>query len=154
MKTISDYLDAYARARGISSDYAIARELNLTRQAVSRYRRNVGTPDLDVLWKIADTTGADLSELIATAEMERANRAHDDARARLWSQRLRDLSAALCVVSIGVFGVVAALPANAATALQCILCQIAKADPRRQWWHSATIANRSIFQRSKIFCLQ
>ena len=154
MKTMSEYVEALKAAHNIPSDRQLAKFLGLSKQAVSHWKERGITVDPDTAWRIAEGIGADPLEVIAASEIERAKRTQNSDRARLWSQRLRDLSAALCVVSIGVFGIVAALPANAATALQCILCQIAKADPRRPWWHSATIANRSIFQRSKTFCLQ
>lgn len=103
MKKMSDYLDAYGAACGLTSDYQIAKDLGLTKQAVSRYRNDKGCFELDIAWRISDATGIDLAEIIAASEIFRAERAHDDARATLWRRRLQTVSASLCTAFIGVF---------------------------------------------------
>lgn len=103
MKKMSDYLDAYGAARGLTSDYQIAKDLCLTKQAVSLYRNNKGAFKLDIAWRISDATGIDFAEIIAASEFLRAERAHDDERATLWRRRLHTVSASLCTAFIGVF---------------------------------------------------
>lgn len=122
MKTINDYLDLYAHHRHISSDYAIAKDLDVSKQAVSRWRHGQSTPDIEVLWTISQTTRVPLERLIATAEAERAERAGEAQKRNLWASRLRDMRPILSVVFIGVFALQAAALPHVAAAWQCILC--------------------------------
>lgn len=116
MKTISDYLDALRDSQNLNSDGKISRYLGVTKQAVSRYRHNAGAPDNDVCWRISEGTGIDYSEIVAVAELTRAERAHDTTRAHIWTQRLRQISAACLLLFAGFFhaGDVSAAPAPAA----------------------------------------
>lgn len=120
MKTISDYLNDYRAAKGIPSDYALARELGLTKQAISRYRHNAGAPDNDVCWRIAEGAGADYSAVVATAELARAQRTHDTGREKVWLERLQHVSASF---SLAFVLLAASLPAVSGVQ-HCILCKI------------------------------
>src|SRR5690606_14713432 len=111
MKAINDYLQAYAVARGISSDYAIAKDLGVTRQAVSKYRHDRAYPDFETAWRIADAIGCDPSEVMAAAELARAKRAHDSARASVWQSRLKQIAGGFLLVFCGFFW---SAPASAA----------------------------------------
>ena len=110
MKKISDYLDAYRAAKGLPSDYALAHDLDLTKQAVSKYRNNKGGFDLDVAWRIADAIGVDVSEILAVGEIERARRTHNEAREKIWIERLQHVSAAMMLFLVMFF------PASSITA--------------------------------------
>lgn len=103
MKTISEYVDAYAKARNLTSDYQVAKDLSLTRSAVSRYRNNKGAFDIDVAWRIADACGIDPAEVIAACEIQRAQLAHDSTRAKIWTHRLGQISAAVVLLFAGFF---------------------------------------------------
>lgn len=118
MQTFPDYLAALQKAQNISSDYALAKYLGVTRQTVSAYRcRNVAV-SIDTAWKIADGLGIDPSQVMAAAELTRAERAHDPERVKVWTARLRQISAACLVVFLGFFhaGDASAAPDPAANA--------------------------------------
>lgn len=95
MKTISDYLDLLAAREKLTSDGQISRHLGVTKQAVSRYRHKAGTPDNNICWRIAEGAGVDYSEVVATAELERARRSHDEGREKVWLDRLENAGAAM-----------------------------------------------------------
>lgn len=121
MKTISDYLAEYAAATGCGSDYALAKKLSISKQAISKYRHGTNAPGVDTCWRIADTLGIDPAAVIAAAQVESAKCTHDTARLAVWRARLSSLTAH----GEKIFSVIALLPLGAAEALQCILCQIA-----------------------------
>lgn len=149
MKTINDYLDAYAAAVGVGSDYAIAKKLSLTRQAVSRYRNEAGSPCIDTCWQIADAIGERPEAVIAAAEIQRASCANDSARAQLWRARLSSVSAG----AVTLFSAIALLPLGAASALECILCQIAKGEMWRGTGILPALRNRSISEQSALLLI-
>lgn len=126
MKTITDYLTDFAAATGCTSDYQTARQLSVTRQAVSHYRTGKGAPGIDTCWQIADALHVPLAEVVAAAEVQRANCKHDPQRAQLWRARLSSVSAGV----ITVFSGLALLSEGVVTAAQCILCQIGQARAR------------------------
>ncbi len=113
MKTINDYVDAYARSKSLTSDYSIAKNLGLTRQAVSKYRHDRAFPDTGTAWLMADAIGCDPLEIITAAEVARAKRAHDATRTQLWESRLRQMGAAMLLIVVGFLG--SATPVQAAT---------------------------------------
>ena len=120
MKTISDYLAEYAVATGCGSDYALAKKLSISKQAISKYRHGTNAPGVDTCWRIADTLGIDPAAVIAAAQVESAKCTHDTARLAVWRARLSSLSAH----GEKIFSVLAALPAVYLATLECILCQI------------------------------
>lgn len=122
MLSICDYLDQLATRQGFTSDGQISRYLSVSRQAVSRYRNDAGTPDNDICWRIAEGAAADYSAVVATAEVERAKRAHDAPRVRLWAERLQHMSAAILLFSLPFLAPSPAAASITATVRQCILC--------------------------------
>src|SRR5690554_3141644 len=101
MKTLNDYLNAYVSRLGITSDYQLSKALCVSRQAVSKYRNNLATPESDVAWRIADGLGIDPAEVIAAAEIARAERTHHPERVALWSKRLQQVTAAVMLMIAG-----------------------------------------------------
>lgn len=82
MKTTLQYIDAIKLRHGIESDYAVAKLLGTSRQAVSKYRQgNTSFDDLTAL-HVAELLGVNPLEVIAAANAERAK--NDDAR-RTWT---------------------------------------------------------------------
>lgn len=116
MKTLNEYVTELRQRQHLTSDYALAAYLGLTRQAVSKWKRLGLIADTPTAWRIAEGIGVDPAEVIAAAELARAERDHDDTRAKLWTQRLRQISAACLVVFLGFFhaGDASAAPAPAA----------------------------------------
>lgn len=103
MKDINDYLDAYAEACGVNSDYAIAKNLGVTKQSVSKYRNDRAYPDFDTAWRLADGIGCDASEIMVAAEIARAVRAHNVTLVRVWQKRLAQIAGAFLLVFCGFF---------------------------------------------------
>lgn len=118
MKTLSDYVTELRQRQNLPSDYALAAYLGLTKQAVSKWKTQGLIADASTAWRIAEGIDADPAEVIAAAELARAERAHDDARAKLWTERLRQMGAALVLVFAGFFhaGDAVAAPDPAANA--------------------------------------
>jgi transcriptional regulator with XRE-family HTH domain len=75
-----NYLDAVKKRLGISSDYALAKALGISQQAVSNYRAGRSKMDDDVALTIAELLGINPLAVIAAANAERAKT--DEARAR------------------------------------------------------------------------
>lgn len=71
MKTI-ELLEAVKVRRGIQSDYALAKALGVTQQAVSSYRSGNSIINDDVCLSVADILGLPPIGVIAQANAERA----------------------------------------------------------------------------------
>lgn len=81
MKTTLEYLDEMKRRAGIESDYAAAKLLRITTQAVSRYRTHLQTFDVTIALKVANVLGVEPMEVIAATNYERSKDAETRA---LW----------------------------------------------------------------------
>lgn len=71
MKTTLDFLEAVSRKLGGASDYAIAKELGISRSAISKYRRDQGTFDDDTAVKVARILDIDPAPVLLAAHAER-----------------------------------------------------------------------------------
>lgn len=106
MRTI-ELLDAVKRHHDISSDYAAAKVLGLTRAQVSKYRLGQGCFGDETAVKAADMLGIDAGYVMACMHAERAsnpdvcNRWHGVAE-RLRAAGLAAVMAFLAVVGVGV----------------------------------------------------
>src|SRR4051794_3348951 len=98
MKT-TQYLDAAKRALGIESDYALAKHLELTKQAISHLRNRGDVMNNTTAARIAHIIGADALKVIADCELERGS------SPEFW-KRLRD-AAVIATMALGAasFGV-------------------------------------------------
>ncbi|SFU99515.1 helix-turn-helix domain-containing protein [Pseudoduganella namucuonensis] len=67
-----EYLDAVKAARGIASDYALAKALNVRHSTISSYRAGRSRIDDDVALTIAQILKLNPLEVIAAANAERA----------------------------------------------------------------------------------
>jgi len=98
MKTTAEYMDDAKAKLGITSDYALAAQLEITRQAISKYRHNERAFDNFTCMKIAEITGIHLESIIGDMEMMREK---DGKRREAWEnymKRLGGLAASLFVV--------------------------------------------------------
>jgi predicted transcriptional regulator len=85
-KTTLQFLEAVKRRQGISSDYAAAKLLGVTRQQVSHYRSGKsGFSDVTAV-RIAELLGVPEIHVIAARNYERANRTEEKA---LWMELAR-----------------------------------------------------------------
>jgi transcriptional regulator with XRE-family HTH domain len=91
MKRARDYMNDARRHAKTRSDYALAKLLAVSEQSVNQYRTGKRIPDNDVLRKVAELEELPLEELIASAEIERAQREGDTIKATAWEKRLKAL---------------------------------------------------------------
>ena len=101
MKTI-DYIDAAAAKMGWTSDYRIAKELGISTASISKIRHGGGIGN-DVAWKVAELLEIDPTEVIAVAELERAERSADAEKAAVWKRRFQAVSHSAATI----FGLIA-----------------------------------------------
>ena len=95
-----DYLDLAKRVLGVASDYALAKRLGVSQQAISKMRRGrVVMSNSTAAAMVLLLSELQLSKLLADLELERADRAKRADRRELW-QRIR-AAAALAVCAIG-----------------------------------------------------
>ncbi len=74
MKTC-DYLDEVMRVRGITSDYALAKALNITRQTISGYRNKNTSLHDDVAIRVAQLLGIEPGIVLIDMHAERSKTA-------------------------------------------------------------------------------
>lgn len=72
MKTTQQYIDAIKLRRNVDSDYAVAKLLGVSKQAVSRYQLGKGSFDDLTALRAAELLGVNPLEVIAAANAERA----------------------------------------------------------------------------------
>lgn len=63
MTTFAKQLKTYRQARQLSQE-ALAKQLSISRQSISKWENNEATPDLDNLVKLADVLEVSLDELV------------------------------------------------------------------------------------------
>lgn len=113
MRTL-DLIDALKRHRDISSDYATAQVLGITRSELSKYRHGKAYLGDETAVKVADMLGIDAGYVMACMHAERAS--NPDVRTR-WqgvADRLRAAGMAAVMAFLAVLCVgVAPSPADA-----------------------------------------
>jgi len=82
MKTTLEFLDAVSKKLGGASDYAIAKELGVTRAAVSRYRNGQSAFDDETAIRVARILDIDPAAVVTAAHAERTK--NPEVR-RLWT---------------------------------------------------------------------
>lgn len=93
MTTFSDWVDALARARGIESDYALARHLGVSHTAPPRWRTSTKPPEAETLRKVATAFNAPMQEVLVAAGYLRPEESGvQAARARLELASNRELT--------------------------------------------------------------
>ncbi|WP_080497635.1 helix-turn-helix domain-containing protein [Burkholderia ubonensis] len=114
MKTTVQYLDALKKRLDLPSDYAAAKVLGVTRQAVSKYRNGQSVFDEATAIRAAELLDLDPLEVIAACKAESA----PDARVRrvwenAWGKATgATITAAIAVAMVGL--VAAPSPARSA----------------------------------------
>ena len=94
--TTIEYIDALRAHLGLSSDYQLARELRVTRSAVSKYRTGQTTADESTALRIAELLNIDPARVLADVAAERART--PEART-VW----RRIANSLAVVPLFIF---------------------------------------------------
>lgn len=111
----AEYLSALKTHAGITSDYAVAAFLGVSRQTLSHWQAGTHFPGVAACFLIADELGIQPQRVIADVERERAERSGDAEDQKLWQNfttRIRNgqgllgsLTPALAIafLSAGVF---------------------------------------------------
>ena len=89
LMTTVDLLDAVKVLRNLRSDYALAKELGVMPQTISRYRVGGSTLDNEMCFRIAELLSFDVSQVIAWMEAERSAKAHRESDAARWAERAK-----------------------------------------------------------------
>ncbi|AOS79234.1 hypothetical protein Q5W_09785 [Hydrogenophaga sp. PBC] len=77
----ADWIDRLKEAKGWTSDYRVAKELGLSRSAVSTYRNRPSTMDEDTAMRVAEILGTPPEAVLLDQAMERTK--NDEARTAL-----------------------------------------------------------------------
>lgn len=108
-----DYLARCKRVHHIESDYALAKLLGVSRQAVSNWQRGQFTLGNRDCYKVAELLGMDPALIIADMEAERAERAGKDDDATWWREARKKLLQVLAIVGIAGAGISGPAPSEA-----------------------------------------
>ncbi len=99
----AEYLAAVKARLNVTSDYAVAKALGVSRQAASDWRTGRAEPGVLTCYRIAQILDADPALIVADLERERAERAGKAAQAsawREWVEKLGGVAAALLMGTI------------------------------------------------------
>jgi hypothetical protein len=97
MNTI-EYLDAVKDALKIQSDYALAKHLEISKTAVSRYYHKGGTLDDDIARKVASVLGLHPGLVMLDMHRERASSPETEA---IWTEIFQGFRAPLSLAKSG-----------------------------------------------------
>jgi len=75
MKTTVEYLDQVKAARGLPSDYALAKLLGVTHTSIIQYRNGRSALGIETSMKIGELLGLDGHAIYADGQIERAKNA-------------------------------------------------------------------------------
>jgi plasmid maintenance system antidote protein VapI len=89
---IEQILDSAKIKLGIESDYALAKHLEISQSAISKYRNKKQTLDIEVCVKLAKVLDTNPLILIAEMEMLRAHAHHQDKKVLFWNRYKRELA--------------------------------------------------------------
>ena len=114
MSTTTELLDRLKAAQGISSDYALAKLLGISKQGISHYRTKSGQLDTSGVFRIAELLGMSHAETLAALASIEAERAKDEQTRATWQARLKRLGGIAATVTVAALGIGASAPADAA----------------------------------------
>ena len=100
---INELLDAVKNAKGISTDYALAKTLGLQRARICDYYKGTRAPDEFACLKIADALGMPLDSVIATVKAESEK---DETRREAWENYMKRLGGVAASFLVGILCVV------------------------------------------------
>jgi transcriptional regulator with XRE-family HTH domain len=89
---IEQVLDSAKIKLNIESDYALAKHLDISQSAISKYRKAGRTLDVEVCVKLATILDVNALILIAEMEMLRAHAHHQDKKVLFWNRYKRELA--------------------------------------------------------------
>jgi len=100
MKT-TDYLAALMARRGLRSDYALAKLLRVSPQAMSKYQGGGEIPGPLIAFRIADELGVPRDRVVADIELERAEKAGRTEQAKGWREVVEKVGSVAAAVVLG-----------------------------------------------------
>lgn len=115
MKNAEYYISAIKAKHNLPSDYAVAKFLGVTRQAISQVKKGGGFDDYTSL-KVAEALDIDPLEVIASSN---AMKAKSEEEEKAWKKIMKKVSATAAGIALP-FITTAGLMGEALT--RCILC--------------------------------
>lgn len=100
-----EYLDAAKKTIGITSDYELAKRLEVSRQAMSDYRNGKRSPDAYVVFKLAITLNLDPAMVLADLESQKET---NEKKRGFWSsfmQRAAIVAVLVCTLALNFSGI-------------------------------------------------
>ncbi len=97
----AQYLAAVKAKRNITSDYALAKALKISKQAASGYANGKNIPGPVVAFRVAEILGEQPAAVVAQFEKERAERAGKPEESEEWTDWMGKLASILLVAAVG-----------------------------------------------------
>jgi transcriptional regulator with XRE-family HTH domain len=113
MHTTTEYLDEAKARLNLPSDYALAKAIGATRQAISNYRNGKTAFDDTTALKVAELLEVDPAIVVSAAHAERARKPEEKA---VWASIYERLSKGLPVVLMATCAGLMSAPSNHAQA--------------------------------------
>ena len=88
MSNIRELLDAVKKAKGVETDYALAKVLTLPKQRISDYYKGKTAPDQFACLKIAESLNKPLAEIITAVEIDAEK---DESRREAWRKYYKSI---------------------------------------------------------------
>jgi len=88
MNTIKELLDATKAAKGVTSDYALAKALSISTQRISDYYKSSRVPDEFACLQIAEALERPLDEILAAVRIEAEK---DENRREVWRRYYKSI---------------------------------------------------------------
>jgi predicted transcriptional regulator len=82
----NDLLNRLKAVYGLQSDYALAKKIGISRQAVSKYRTLTRTLDDCVAVEVAELLELNPFQVLASMQLERAERNKDEKMVSIWRE--------------------------------------------------------------------
>lgn len=100
MNTTIDFLEALKAKTGLSSDYALAKKLKITRAAVSKYRQKRTTFDDSTALTAAEILEVEPATVLAAVHAERAKTEAEKSAWKSIYERLGGIAASVMVATL------------------------------------------------------
>jgi len=80
------------KALGVTSDYALAQKLDISRASVSRHQKELSFFDTKLCVKLSHVLGCTPFDIISSIELERAKKAKDEKQINFWKEEIANLT--------------------------------------------------------------
>lgn len=131
MNYTKNYIGELKQVHNVTSDYAVAKLLQITTSQMSNYVTGRSTFSDEIAIKVADCLNIPAGIVLVHMQIERAERAEKKGIANAWTEAMKGLKSSMqgFILALAVFAGLAGspTPVDASTGNdpeQCILCQI------------------------------